>query len=64
MLFTGSSAGGGASWVWSNYVMSLLNNPNALSVVVDSDIFLNYPITGIEKLDIHMESLYKVANVD
>ena len=64
MLFTGSSAGGGGAWLWSGYVRSLLKDPNSLSVVVDSDIFMNYPITGIEKLDIHMEYLYKVANVD
>jgi hypothetical protein len=39
VLLTGASSGGIATFSYSNYVRSLLNNPNALYSVADSGIF-------------------------
>lgn len=66
VLLTGSSAGGVATFLWSNYVSSLLINPLGFSAVVDSGVFMNVPSpdSGIPKLDIHMQTLSKIANVD
>jgi hypothetical protein len=41
VILTGSSAGGMADHLWTNYLKSLLKNPNALYVIPDSSIFLN-----------------------
>lgn len=43
VLLTGSSAGGVATFLWSNYVKSILVNPQGLSSVVDSGVFMNVP---------------------
>jgi hypothetical protein len=49
VLLTGASSGGIATFSYSNYVRSLLNNPNALYSVADSGTFMNAsnPMTGI-----------------
>lgn len=46
---TGSSAGGIASFLWNNYIRSLLANPDALVAVPDSGVFTNVvsPVKGI-----------------
>ena len=66
VLLTGSSAGGVATFLWSNYVRSLLANPRALYSAVDSGIFINAasPNTGLFKLESHMQNLFKIANVN
>lgn len=66
VLLTGSSAGGIATFLWSNYVRSLLVNPRALFSVIDSGAIINAasPNTGMFKLDIHLQNLYKIANVN
>lgn len=48
MLLTGASAGGIASFMYTNYVRSLLKNPEALYTVADSGTFMNAsnPYTG------------------
>jgi len=43
ILLTGSSAGGIATYLWTNYVRSLLDNPAAVFSVPDSGVFLNVP---------------------
>jgi hypothetical protein len=65
-MLTGSSAGGVATFLWSNYVKSLLVNPQALSAVIDSGVFMNLPSpsSGMMKLDTDMETLFKISNVN
>ena len=40
-MLTGGSAGAIAAFTWSNYLQSLINNPNAVYTVPDSGIFLS-----------------------
>lgn len=48
VLLTGASAGGIATFLWTNYVRSLLTNPEVLYSVADSGAFMNItnPYTG------------------
>lgn len=41
VLLTGASAGGIATYLWTNYVRSLLANPAAVYSVPDSGVFIN-----------------------
>ena len=41
IVMTGSSAGGMAVTLWIDYLRSLLKNPNKLSGIVDTGIFLD-----------------------
>jgi hypothetical protein len=65
-MLTGVSAGGIATFLWSDYVKSLMKRPEGFSAVIDSGIFLNEPsvITGMLKLGVSFSNLYKVANAD
>lgn len=48
VVLTGASAGGIATFLWTNYVRSLLKNPMALYSIADSGTFMNTtnPYTG------------------
>jgi len=65
-LLTGASAGGLATFFWSNYVKSLLKNPKALYSVPDSSIFMNvtHPYTKTYKISSEIKTLFDVANRD
>jgi hypothetical protein len=41
VILTGTSAGGVAAYLWSNYMKSILANPRGLFTVVDSGAFVN-----------------------
>jgi hypothetical protein len=41
IMLTGGSAGAIAAFTWSNYLQSIINNPNAVYTVPDSGIFLS-----------------------
>jgi hypothetical protein len=41
VVLTGASAGGIATFLWSNYVRSLLTNPEAFYAIADSGVFMN-----------------------
>jgi len=66
VLLTGASAGGIATYLWSNYVKRLLVNPQALYTVPDSGVFMNAPspASGLFKLEINLSNLMKVSNVN
>jgi O-palmitoleoyl-L-serine hydrolase len=66
VMLTGVSAGAMAIFLWTDYVRSLLKHPEGLFAVIDSGIFLNEPSvrTGMLKLGVSFENLYKVANSD
>jgi len=55
IVFTGSSAGGIATYLWVDYVRSLVSNPNKVYGIVDSGIFvdpfINFKIN--EEWDMH-----------
>jgi len=42
VLVTGSSAGGMASFMWANYIQSLVNNPYNVVAATDSNIFMRF----------------------
>jgi len=41
VILTGGSAGAVAAFVWTNYLQSKMNNPNAVYTIPDSGIFLD-----------------------
>ena len=41
IMLTGGSAGAIAAFLWSNYLQSLMVNPDVIYTVPDSGIFLN-----------------------
>jgi hypothetical protein len=66
VVLTGSSAGGIATALWTNYVSSLLDDKNAMVSIPDSAVFMNVqsPETGLYNAEIGFKNLYKVANID
>lgn len=66
ILFTRASSGGIATYVWSNYMRSLVQNPSIVYSISDSGIFMNLtsPKTGYYNIDILMKNLYIIANID
>ena len=41
IILSGGSAGAVASYLWGNYLMSLVNNPDSVYIIPDSGIFVN-----------------------
>ncbi len=66
VLLTGASAGAIATIYWSNYMRSLLKNPEGLSVIADSGLFANasLPNTNTHRIDVTVGNLFKVSNID
>jgi hypothetical protein len=66
VVLTGSSAGGIATFLWNNYVRSLLANPTALVAIPDSGVFMNVasPETGLFYLELILKTVYKLSNTD
>lgn len=66
VVITGSSAGGIASFLWNNYVRTLLANPNALVAVPDSGVFTDVvsPVKGISIFNLILKNLFKLSNTD
>lgn len=66
VLFTGASAGGIATYIWSNYVRTLVKNPAAVYSVADSGVFMNLTSaqTGKYIIDAQVRNLFKLSNVD
>jgi len=40
-MLTGGSAGGIAAFIWSNYLQSIIKNPDSVYTIPDSGIFIN-----------------------
>ena len=66
VLLTGASAGGIATFTWSNYMQSLMDEPSHLYTIADSSIFANVslPNTHIYPFDILGRGLFTVSNQD
>ena len=65
MILTGGSAGGIAVHLYSNYLRSILPNPESLYSIDDSGVFLNYKThLGSDKIQKMIENIYKVANTN
>jgi hypothetical protein len=63
VLLSGASAGGIATFTWSNYLRRLMDNPEHLYTVADSSIFANvsYPYTDNYLFDILGTNLWKIT---
>ncbi len=66
VLLTGASAGGIATFSWTNYLRKKMDNPQNLYTVADSATFANvtFPKTKVHMFDILGENLFKVSNID
>jgi hypothetical protein len=66
VLLTGASSGGIATFSYSNYVRSLLKNPEALYTVADSGTFMNvtHSKTGIYAFSEESKTLFQISNAD
>ena len=40
MVITGGSAGGAAAYIWSNFIYDKVENPEGVTIVPDSGIFI------------------------
>jgi hypothetical protein len=60
------SAGAMAAYMWTNHIQILVDNPNAVSTIVDSGIFINDTTvtTGAHKSALMLENLFKLANAN
>jgi hypothetical protein len=64
-VLTGASAGGLATFIWTNYLRSKLKNPAYLYSVPDTGVFLNETTqTGKHLLSACIQNTFKFANAD
>lgn len=66
VIVTGSSAGGVATYIWANYVRTLVANASNVLSIPDSGIFLPYKTydTQYNLLETTVVNLFKLANID
>jgi hypothetical protein len=66
IIITGSSAGGIATYLWTNYVTTLVNNPSTVISIPDSGIFLITKTfsTNLDLLQTVTVNLFRLANID
>jgi O-palmitoleoyl-L-serine hydrolase len=66
VLLTGASSGGIATFSYSNYVRSLLKNPEVLYTVADSGAFINASnvYTGVYDVSEQAKTLFQISNAD
>lgn len=66
VVLTGGSAGGIATFLWQNYLKTIVKNPLAVLSIPDSGVFLNVESmqTKTLKSQFQLQNLYKVANKD
>lgn len=64
IVIAGVSAGAMASYMWTNQIQEMVDNPNAVSTIVDSGIFINDTTvtTGSHKSALMVDNLFKLAN--
>jgi hypothetical protein len=66
IIITGSSTGGIASYLWTNYVRDLVNNSSVVLNIPDSSVFLitrTYQ-TYIDYLQTVIVNVFKLTNID
>lgn len=65
-MLAGLSAGAVGSYIWSNYVRTLVGDPEIVLTIPDSGIFLETKTckTNIELLRTGVMNTFKLANVD
>ena len=66
VVVTGTSAGGIATYLWSNHVRLMLARPENVLSIPDSGVFLNYTTFGSEEylLNTLVLNNFKLANID
>lgn len=62
IMLTGASAGAIAAFTWSNYLQSIVNNPNVVYTVPDSGIFLPVNVFKLN-IDIGRISIQNLATL-
>jgi hypothetical protein len=65
IMFTGGSAGGLAPIIWSNYLQTIVQNPDSVYVIPDSAIFVNSTTfkTNIPLIQQQISTLMQIAHV-
>lgn len=66
VIVTGSSAGGIATFLWTNYVRDLISNSSNVISIIDSGIFLSFKTFTDHKnySDTILETMFKISNTD
>lgn len=66
VILTGSSAGGVATFLWTNYLRTLVSRPNNVVSIPDSGVFLNFTTyqTNEPLLNTIVVNNFKMANID
>lgn len=66
IVITGSSAGGIATYLWTNYVQTLVKNASSVLSIPDSGIFLITKTfrSNIDLLLTTVTNMFKLANID
>lgn len=66
VIVTGSSAGGIATYLWTNYARTLVSNTSNVISIPDSGIFLITKTfeTGIDYIQTAVINMFKLANID
>lgn len=65
IIITGGSAGAVASFLWGNYLLSLVKNPSAVYNIPDSGIFINENTyqSDVPLVEICIRTLMSIAHV-
>lgn len=65
VIITGGSAGAVASYLWGNYLLSLVKNPSAVYNIPDSGIFINQNTyqSDVPLVEICIRTLMSIAHV-
>lgn len=52
--------------MWTNHIQGLVDNPNVVSTIIDSGIFINDTTvtTGSYKSALMLDNLFKLANLN
>jgi hypothetical protein len=64
VVLAGTSSGGAAAYLWSNYAKSLLADPEVVDIVVDSGAYMNISsfASGSFLTDQNLRLLYQISN--
>lgn len=66
LVVSGGSAGGIASYIWSNYAASIVTGTNKVMIIPDSGVFLKFNTfdTDTKYLETILQNNFALANLD
>lgn len=66
VVMTGTSAGGVATYIWTNYMMSLVSEPRNVLSIPDSSVLVNFTTysDGVDYLNRLIFNNFKLANIE